>query len=295
MILEKHDLESLCDLAEGAAKNAGAYISEQANSSLIVERKKGGDSEASQVVTAVDRQAQEIILDSLESTFNKYNFGLLTEESEDDNSRFSKDHFWCIDPLDGTLPFIESSPGYSVSIALVSQKGQSLLGVVFDPVTKKLYKAAVNEGAFINNLRINLRSNPEKQRLTMFSDRSFLNHPQFDQIMEGIEEISNRLGYKESHLIKHGGGALNACWILEQESAVYFKFPKAVAGGGSIWDYAASTCIISQAGGSVSDINGNQLDLNRNDSTFMNHGGILYASDAVLAKAIMELYQNLSN
>ena len=54
----------------------------------------------------------------------KYDFGILTEETPDNGSRLVKDYFWCVDPLDGTLPFTEGTPGYSVSIALVSKSGR---------------------------------------------------------------------------------------------------------------------------------------------------------------------------
>ena len=50
-----------------------------------------------------------------------YDLALLTEESEDDRSCFEKDYFWCIDPLDGTLPFTRNEAGYSVSIGLVAE------------------------------------------------------------------------------------------------------------------------------------------------------------------------------
>lgn len=294
MKLDRQDIQTLCDLAVSAAKSAGEFISSRSADSLVVNRKIGGDSEASQVVTEVDRQAQEIILKTLEPTLKKYDLGLLTEESEDNHSRFDKDYFWCIDPLDGTLPFIESSPGYSVSIGLVSKQGNAQIGVVFDPVTETLYKSISNRGTYVNGISAKLHNHSVKPKLTMFSDRSFLDHPQFEKIQEGISKIADNLGYSEVELIKHGGGALNACWIIDHSPAVYFKFPKPSAGGGSLWDYAASACILKEAGGHVSNIFGKMLNLNRLDSTFMNKSGILYASDLKLAHAIISLHKALS-
>ena len=48
---------------------------------------------------------------------------VLTEETEDDGGRLRADYFWCVDPLDGTLPFIEGRPGSAVSIALIARDG----------------------------------------------------------------------------------------------------------------------------------------------------------------------------
>lgn len=294
MHLNKDSLHLLTQCAISAAYQAGHFISGKANEPLIVERKTGGDSEASQVVTEVDRQAQEIILNSLNPTFSIYDLGLLTEESEDDHSRFKKDYFWCIDPLDGTLPFIESTPGYSVSIALVAKDGSPMIGVVYDPVLNTLYHATKNQGAYRNGAPWKISTIIMKNVLTMLSDRSFLKHPKFSEIEKECIDLSKKLGLKDFNLIQHGGGAMNACWVLEHAPACYFKFPKAAEGGGSLWDYAGTACILQEAGAMVSDIHGQPLDLNRSDSSFMNHRGILYSSDISIAKQIMNIYHKLN-
>lgn len=293
MHLDIKQLKLLTDFAIDAANQAGQFITEASKHPISVEQKSGGDSEASQVVTEVDRKAQEIILQILKPTMEQYDLGLLTEESEDDRSRFEKEYYWCIDPLDGTLPFIESSPGYSVSIGLVSKEGNSQLGVIFDPLEQILYQATLGRGAMKNSKPIKIT--PGSNKLTMFSDRSFLKHPQFDQIQSGCVDLSKKLNLTEFELIKHGGGALNACWGLNNAPSCYFKFPKKIAGGGSLWDYAASSCIAIEAGAHVSDIHGNPLDLNRKDATFMNHKGILYASDTNVADGIMAIYHRLNS
>lgn len=293
MQLDTRAFQSLSNLAKAAALKAGELISEKANSSVVVERKQGGDSEASQVVTEVDRQAQEVILEILGDTISRYDLGFLAEESEDNNSRLIKDYFWCIDPLDGTLPFIESTPGYSVSIALVSKSGEPQLGVIFDPVNQNLYHAKVGEGAFVNDQVLKISSDSSPETFSMFSDRSFLKAPKFEEIHHEMVQFSKLMGYDKFELISHGGGAMNAIWVLENAPSCYFKFPKPTDGGGSLWDYAASACIATEAGAKVCDMYGAQLDLNRQDSTFMNHRGVLYASDSRIANHIMEIFNKL--
>jgi len=293
MPLTHNELAILLQSAVSAAVEAGDFISQKSKEPFTVEQKEGGDSAASQVVTEVDRMAQDIILKSLKPTISTYDLGLLTEESEDDNSRFAKDYFWCIDPLDGTLPFIESSPGYSVSIALVAKDGSPTIGVVYDPVKSALYQAIAGQGAFKDGNSWSVQSHPPNANLTMISDRSFLQHPRFKEIDIGCKEISKMVGLNNVDLIGHGGGAMNACWVSELNPACYFKFPKTEKGGGSLWDYAATACILGEAGAHVSDIHGEKLDLNRSDSTFMNHRGILYASNTEIARHIMELYNKL--
>jgi fructose-1,6-bisphosphatase/inositol monophosphatase family enzyme len=292
MHLNTKQLKQLTDVAIDAARKAGQFISKASKQPIAVERKSGGDTEASQVVTEVDRKAQEIILSMLKPSIEQYDLGILTEESEDDNSRFEKDYFWCIDPLDGTLSFIESRPGYSVSIALVSKEGISQLGVIYDPVEEALYQATLGCGAMKNGEPIKVTSGNSK--LTLYSDRSFLDQSQFDQIYAACTELSLSLKLTGFEMANHGGGAMNATWAISNAPSCYFKFPKKPSGGGSLWDYAASSCVALEAGGHVSDIYGDRLDLNRKDGSFMNHKGILYASDTQVADGIMAIFQSLN-
>ena len=102
--LSLETLDHLADIACEAAVSAGKLIQAYTGSEVAVSRKEGGDSLASQVVTEVDERSQALILERVRATRAQYKLGLLTEELSDDGSRFEKDYFWCIDPLDGTLP-----------------------------------------------------------------------------------------------------------------------------------------------------------------------------------------------
>ena len=87
----------------------------------------------------------------------------------------------------------------------------------------------------------------------------------------------------------YGSGAVkNACQVLDYHAACYVKLPKSEDGGGSIWDFAATVCIVSEAGGWASNIHGQALELNRQDSTFMNHQGVVYASNERIARYLIE-------
>ena len=136
MKLSLKDLEDLCIIAINAAQKAGNIIASYANTNIAVQNKAGGDSIASQVVTEVDVKSQKIIVNELRESMAKYDLALLTEESPDDNSRLEKDYFWCVDPMDGTLAFIERTPGFAVSIALVSRNGGSPTGCCLRSVNR---------------------------------------------------------------------------------------------------------------------------------------------------------------
>ena len=293
-LLSHNDLTLLADIAISAARQAGQIIAAHSKLEVSIEKKTGGESLASQVVTKVDHLCQEVILKALQTSCKQFDIALLTEESDDDKKRLEKDFFWSIDPLDGTLPFIESIPGYAVSIALTSHAGTPLIGVIYDPVKKNLYHAIKGSGAFRNKKPwlLTPSSISEKKSLTIVSDRSFVQQNNYTQIMQKLKAIAIELEFDSLKTIQYGGAAMNACWVLENSPACYFKFPKPLNGGGSLWDYAATACLFNEIDAIVSDIYGKPLDLNRPDSTFMNHRGILYATDQTIAESIRNIYNN---
>lgn len=293
MKLTTEQLMELAELAIAAAREAGALIAEKAGRPVEVKTKTDAPSRASEVVTEIDFMSQAAILEILNPSCEQYDLALLSEEQPDDPIRLEKEAFWCIDPMDGTLCFVEGTPGYAVSIGLTSRSGQPLIGVVFDPVEEVLYHAVSNVGAFRNGEPFTVVSSSANQKLSLISDNGFVNHPRFDEIMAGLDDIAKELELDGVESQFEGGAAMCSCWVIERAPACYFKFPKSQDGGGSLWDYAATACIALEAGAVASDSFGDPLDLNRPDSTYMNHRGMIYASDMVLAAKIVALRQQL--
>lgn len=242
MPLSIKQLQELLEMAKKAALAAGDIIASYQGNIIETNLKETGTSLASQVVTEVDIKAEKAILEILTPTRAQYDLGLLTEETPDDGSRFEKDYFWCIDPLDGTLPFSQNLPGYGTSIALVSQKGETILGVVNNPRGGNLYYALKGKGAFKN-------------------DKTFC-----------IENTEGKV-----HIINGPGGAvMQAIATIEKAPCVFYKRPKKEQGGGCLWDYAATAIIIKEAGGDCSDYSFTPLNLNSSKSLFMNHCGVIF-------------------
>jgi len=291
MQLTSDDLTLLSQQAISAAKKAGALITQRAQQPILVQKKEGGDQLASQVVTEVDHLSEALILEVLVPICVTYDLALLTEESTDDKQRLEKDYFWCIDPLDGTLPFVESTPGYAVSIALVSRCGIPQIGVVYDPVKQIIYSAVKGQGAYRNGFSwvLPLPDATMKKPLTLVCDRSLVQQAEYPKVIEVFEQMARRQGLTGVQIISQGGAAMNACWVIENYPACYFKFPKPQHGGGSLWDFAATACLFHELGATTCDFYGQPLELNRADSTFMNHRGVIFATDSSLLEQIRTL------
>jgi len=272
----KIDLKYLTISAIEAALSAGKIIQKYMNEDVLVEEKEGGTSYASQVVTAVDRECETAILSHLLPSCTEFGIALLSEESEDDNSRFEKDFFWCIDPMDGTLAFINKEAGFSVSIALVAKDGKPQIGVVYDPSTETLYHAIKGNGAFKNGRPWEIKNtNPYLSYLT---DKKLKDTPRAAEIEIMLQEYVTKLGLNEIKEISGAGSVMTAIRVLENGPAFMLKFPKKEKGGGSLWDFAATACIFHELGLPATNFEGGKLDLNRKDGTFMNHEGVFYAN-----------------
>lgn len=293
MQLNLSDLNRLKKVASEAVLKAGQAIIAMAGSNLDVIKKDSGSTPSSQVVTEVDFKSQEIILELLEETCHDFDIGLLSEEKEDDQSRLQKDYFWAIDPLDGTLSFIEYKNGYAVSISLVSKAGLPVIGVVYDPVSNSLFQAIEGQGAHLNGRRFTAANNSNHETCYLICDRTLNNHINFSEIYKAFCSEAEKLGYKYVKTICNGGAVMNACWSMINSPSCFFKFPKNEQGGGCIWDFGATACIYKESGGIVSDCFGEPLILNSRQTVFMNKRGIIYATSKEFQKIITKLYSDL--
>ncbi len=270
------DFLQLNNIAIKAALSAGKVIQKYMDEDVSVEKKKGGASYASQVVTVVDKACETAILSHLLPTCSKFDLALLSEETEDDGSRFKKDFFWCIDPMDGTLAFINKQPGFSVSIALIAKDGTPYIGVVYDPSTDILYHALKGNGVFKNGSPWKIK--PTNDHLTYVTDRKLKDTPRLAKIESFLNENVKKLGLNGIKEIAGAGSVLNGILVLENGPACMLKLPKKEIGGGSIWDFAATACIYQEFGLPATNFAGGRLDLNKRDGTFMNQEGVFYAN-----------------
>ncbi len=288
-------LKTLCGLAIRAAQEAGEWIEKFDRQNLKTVFKNVGTSEASQLVTEVDIASESIIRNSLQECSKSLDIAFVGEESSLDTTdsieRFEKPYFWCVDPLDGTLPFSQGRSGYAVSISLLEQSGKPVIGVVYDPEQRVLWHAIDQQGCYRNQAAFSstLQSLDKRNSNTLmvYADASFKTHENYDLAYEALERCAHSLGLEGANFIYGNGAVINACNVIDSSFACYLKLPKLEEGGGSIWDYAATACIAKESRAWASNSYGQALDLNRRDSTFMNHQGVLFASSAQVAQCLL--------
>src|SRR5436309_6624037 len=139
------DYQSEIEVATELARAAGAVLIGHYNSPFLVEQKINALQEMEEV-TAADREANDLIVRRLAAEFP--DDGILAEESADTERRLEKDRVWMIDPMDGTKNFIQRDGDFAVQIGL-AVNGESVAGVVYQPVREVLYRAVRNCGSWI--------------------------------------------------------------------------------------------------------------------------------------------------
>ena len=221
-------------------------------------------------VTDADLQSNKIINKILSDT----KYSILSEEDTDDQSRLSKDMIWIVDPLDGTSDFIDKTGEFTVMIALIQNK-KPILGVIAWPTEKILFVAQKNCGAFrySNNKwdKISVTKINELPKCRTVGSRHHLSNKEKDFIQKiGIEDFSSI------------GSSLKVGKISSGEAAAYITTTNKI----KEWDTAASHCIISEAGGKMTDMLGNELTYNNKNVHHEN--GILVTNGLIHDKILQE-------
>ncbi len=267
------EYERELQLALKLAREAGATILEYYKSPLRVERKVDAD-EYTEPVTEADRAANELIVAALREEFPAD--GLLAEESIDTERRLTKRRVWMIDPLDGTNGFIARDGDFAVQIGLAVE-GQSVLGVVYQPLPDVLYWAVKNAGTWIERAgmavaRGRVSAEREVSRMRLAASRSHRS-PRMDRVLRAC-------GIKEE--VRRGSVGVKIGLIVEQQCDLYVHLSPRT----KQWDTCAPEIILSEAGGQLTDLFGQPLRYNHPD--VQNRNGIV-ASNGAAHNRIIEL------
>ena len=221
-------------------------------------------------VTDADLESNKIINKILSNT----KYSILSEEDVDDQSRLSKDMIWIVDPLDGTSDFIDKTGEFTIMIALIQNK-KPILGVIAWPTEKTLFVAQKNCGAFrySDNKwdKISVTKINELSKCRTVGSRHHL--------LEKEKEFIKKIGIKDFTSI---GSSLKVGKISSGEAEAYITTTNKM----KEWDTAASYCIISEAGGKMTDMLGNELTYNNKNVYHQN--GILVTNGLIHDKIVKE-------
>jgi 3'-phosphoadenosine 5'-phosphosulfate (PAPS) 3'-phosphatase len=267
------------EVAEQAALEAGATVLDLYNRAAAATYTKADGSP----VTDADLASDAIIRRMLGEAFP--DDAILTEEGADDIARLANPRCWIVDPIDGTLQFVNRTGQFDVLIAL-AVLGRPVVGVIYQPTTGILTSASEGDGAWItrNGERQQLKFNPvpanvAPRLLTSHWFGSPDNLPLLQRTADrlgGGTPINHTVGLT----IRHFAPPDNPADALVST----ITDPNVMAGGE--WDIAAPDVVIHEAGGMLTDLQGRPHRYNKPNPKI--EGGLLASVDALTTRRVLD-------
>lgn len=242
------DLELLRDAALQAGAIGMRYF--RKNPEVTI---KGDTSPVTEADLAIDHFLKDYLMAARPS------YGWLSEETVDTADRLNKQRIFIVDPIDGTRAFIDGSKEWCVSIGIV-EDGKPVAGVLFQPETQSLYLAEIGHGATKDGVPLNVVE-PRAPLLIggpkPFFDKHEAHFPTAIERTRHVPSLALRIAYVAE-------GAIDGAFIKPNAHD---------------WDIAAAMLILQEAGGNVTNINGQTITLAEPSPR---HGPMLCGSNATL-------------
>ena len=177
-------------------------------------------------VTKTDKRVESIIIEELSNT--KKNYSFLSEEIGKIKNK-DEENIWIIDPIDGTTNFLHGIPHFAICIALQSNK-EIVSGLIFDPIKDEMFFAEKNKGSYLNNQRLRV------------SKKNVIDDCLFSSNHDGVKFSNLNIRYT-------GCAALDLAYVAAGRFDGYFH------NNINLWDVAAGSLMVLEAGGIVNDLN----------------------------------------
>ncbi len=188
-------------------------------------------------VTSADKRTEKILIEEIQKAHPEH--GIITEETGIIN-KSNVEKKWIIDPIDGTMNFLNGIPQFAISIAY-EEKGEIICGVIFNPILNEMFVAEKGNGAYLNNSRIRV-SNKKKIKDALLvtggpKGNSKIKNKIFSEYINVSKNVSN--------VRKFGSAALDLAYVACGRFDGYWQREL------NYWDVAAGIIILKEAGGLI--------------------------------------------
>ena len=193
-------------------------------------------------VTNCDKKVEKILIDELLKA--KPSYSILSEEIGEINN---DDSFkWIIDPIDGTSNFLHGVPHFAISVGLEHNK-EIICGIIYDPIKDEMFTAEKGNGSYMNNQRMRVSSRSKLEDCMIFTGG-----PKRDA---KNRELALKEYYKFSIKVltpirKLGSASLDMAYVAAGRCDGFLQRNL------NYWDVAAGIILVKEAGGFVTDFNG---------------------------------------
>lgn len=229
-------MHPMLNIAVRAARRAGTIIlrSQARMDTVKVDLKGRRD-----YVTTTDREAEAAIIETLLKAYPGH--GILAEES---GRTGDGDYLWIIDPLDGTTNYLHGYPQFAVAIAL-AVKGQTEIGLIYDPLRDELFTAVRGAGAQLNDRKLRVARGRDLEQSLLATGFPIRNESLIDPYLRTFGVLL----HKANGIRRAGSACLDLAYVAAGRLDGYWEYAL------QPWDIAAGALIVQEAGGMVGPIN----------------------------------------
>jgi myo-inositol-1(or 4)-monophosphatase len=237
-----------------AVRAGGALIRGRTGSRMTVQFKSGFADLVTEVDTAVEQAVRRII----SARFPDH--GFLGEEG---GGGWEREYTWVLDPIDGTTNFAHTLPNFVCSLACYREK-EPLVAAVYDPMRDELFTARRGGGAFLNGVPVQVDPAARLQESLLATSLLWdTRQNRFDRL-----PAIQALGQQVRGIRSLGAAALELAYVACGRLTAYAQFRL------SPWDFGAGVLLVTEAGGTVTQLDGSPLDITRPSSLLASNGRI---------------------
>ena len=238
------------ELIESLARKAGDTLMKhfRRDWDLLKER-----STAKEAATKYDKEVDRLIVEEIKRHYPRHS--LLTEESG--LLQGDADWLWIVDSLDGTGNFANFNPLFSVCLALMHQS-ELLLGAIYAPAIDEFYFTEKGKGAYLNGVKIQVSDLSDLGQSYIFYCEGG------DRDRERTGRLLHKVYPRVTDIRKLGSAGLETAWVAAGKGESYFTTRI------EPWDVAPGVLLVQEAGGKVSDFQGNPWQPKTSDFLFSN-------------------------
>ena len=231
--------EPIVNIATEAARAAGTIITRAMKRMDMIKIAEKGPND---FVTETDQRVEQEIISIIKKAYPSH--GILGEESGEIAG--DEDYQWIIDPIDGTRNFIHGFPHFAVSIA-VKHKNRIEHGVIYDPNRQELFTATRGKGAKLNDHRIRVSSRKQLSE-GLFGTGFAYRHTAIENQIPG--KILESFLPVAGDIRRAGAATLDLAYVACGRFDGFWEYNL------SSWDVAAGYLIVQEAGGVVTNFEG---------------------------------------
>lgn len=225
-----------------AAHEAGKIMMEYFQGSFTIASKEG----INNLVTEVDTKAETRIIEIIKSNFPDHS--IISEEVG--SLDMASDYNWVIDPIDGTVNFAHGIPICCVSIGL-THNGKPVLGAVYNPMMNELFFAEKGKGATLNNRKISVSVKSNFETACLVTGFPY----KWPQAAEHPIKVFERFVLQGLPVRRLGSAAIDLCWVACGRFDGFWEYNL------SPWDIAAGYLIVEEAGGRITNFDGDPYNI----------------------------------